>query len=536
MFLKLFFSFLIIIPKIKTEIEARIRLTSNNEFIIETQDFSESKLYIARAYYNNTLNETGWDTLSITTNKIFSDEIQMKSIGKIEAFVTKDRIFNHYKNVMSFDNLEEKPLNFLIEQENYINEQYKKNPSDIYFYLAHLILVQFNSLYEEYNLICEEDKKINKEGFYLMQYQADLIEIKEKFNPPNYSKMTIEEFQNYILNKSHCSALFKVKEDLSDIYFGHNTWHCYSMMNRIFKEYNINLNHPLIKSKNVLFSSYPATLNSLDDFYITNQELIVIETTNIFFNNTLYKYINPNSLLCWQRVIIANFLSETSLEWTQHFSKYSSGTYNDMFMILDGKKIDLDKKIISDNSFYIIETLPNYTFVNDVTDYLKRSYFPSYNVPFDKENYKISNISNYIKEKPFIRNRLDYNFCSRAKIFRRDQYKIKDIETMKKMMRYNNYTKDEFSLNQPSFSISSRADLSKTSSCSGAYDAKLSSIKNIKGKKNKKIFIISGPTYNDDIKPFNWNNTENNMCRMIKREGLKDEMKFEWVEYVNKFD
>ena len=68
MFLKLFFSFLIIIPKIKTEIEARIRLTSNNEFIIETQDFSESKLYIARAYYNNTLNETGWDTLSITTN------------------------------------------------------------------------------------------------------------------------------------------------------------------------------------------------------------------------------------------------------------------------------------------------------------------------------------------------------------------------------------------------------------------------------------------------------------------------------------
>ena len=107
---------------------------------------------------------------------------------------------------------------------------------------------------------------------------------------------------------------------------------------------------------------------------------------------------------------------------------------------------------------------------------------------------------------------------------------------MKKMMRYNNYTKDEFSLNQPSFSISSRADLSKTSSCSGAYDAKLSSIKNIKGKKNKKIFIISGPTYNDDIKPFNWNNTENNMCRMIKREGLKDEMKFEWVEYVNKFD
>ena len=115
-----------------------------------------------------------------------------------------------------------------------------------------------------------------------MKYKAELIEINKKFNRPNYSEMTNEELRNYLLNRSHCSALFKVKDDLSDIFFGHNTWHSYAMMTRIFKEYNINLNHPLIKSKNVLFSSYPATLNSLDDFYITNQELIVIETTNIF--------------------------------------------------------------------------------------------------------------------------------------------------------------------------------------------------------------------------------------------------------------
>ena len=536
MFLKIFFFILIIIPNIKTEFEARIRITSNNEFIIETSNFSKTELYIATAYYNNSLNEIGWDTLSITTNNIFSDEIQMQSVGKIEAFVTKDRIYNHYKNVMSFDNLNEKSLDFLIKQENFINEQYNNNPSDIYFYLAHLILLQFNSLYEEYNLICDKDKKINKEGFYLMQYQADLIEINEKFHPPNYSQMTKEELKNYLLNKSHCSALFKVKEDLSDIFFGHNTWHSYSMMTRIFKEYNFNLNHPLIKSKNVLFSSYPATLNSLDDFYITNQELIVIETTNIFFNKTLYDYINPNSLLCWQRVIISNFLSETSLEWTKHFSKYSSGTYNDMFMILDGKKIDLENKKIEENSFYIIETLPNYTFVNDVTEYLKRSYFPSYNIPFDKENTKIANISNILKEKPSSRFDIDYDYSPRAKIFRRDQYKINDIESMKKMMRYNNYLKEEFALKEPSYTIASREDLKKNSSCVGAYDTKISSIKEIKGKKYKKIYIISGPTYDDGLIPFNWNSTENKYCKKLKREGLKDEMKYDWVEYINKFN
>ena len=52
-----------------------------------------------------------------------------------------------------------------------------------------------------------------------------------------------------------------------------------------------------------------------------------------------------------------------------------------MFMILDRKKINLEKGIIEDKSFYIIETLPNYIFINDITNYLNRTYWPSYNTP-----------------------------------------------------------------------------------------------------------------------------------------------------------
>ena len=58
-----------------------------------------------------------------------------------------------------------------------------------------------------------------------------------------------------------------------------------------------------------------------------------------------------------------------------------------------------------------------------------------------------------------MKNSSDYNNNIRAKIFRREEYKINNISEMKKIMRYNNYLNDNFSNFDPSKSISSRADL-----------------------------------------------------------------------------
>ena len=140
---------LIFLFSLSYELEARIYLTSSNEYIIETSNFSSS-IYTAVAYYNYTLEKKGWDTLSIKTNKIFSDEIQMESAGRLEGYLTRKRIYNHYINCKSFIDIKDKSYNFLVEQENFIVEFYKKNPENIYFYLGNLILIQFNSLINEY--------------------------------------------------------------------------------------------------------------------------------------------------------------------------------------------------------------------------------------------------------------------------------------------------------------------------------------------------------------------------------------------------
>ena len=84
---------LIFLFSLSYELEARIYLTSSNEYIIETSNFSSS-IYTAVAYYNDTLEKKGWDTLFIKTNKIFSDEIQMESAGRLEGYLTRKRIYN----------------------------------------------------------------------------------------------------------------------------------------------------------------------------------------------------------------------------------------------------------------------------------------------------------------------------------------------------------------------------------------------------------------------------------------------------------
>ena len=534
-----FFLIFIIIYSINCaeEIEARIRIDGKGEWIIENGPFDEEYLYVATAFYTPNLSEVGWDFLSITTNNNFNDELQAEGAGRLEASLTKERIFNHYTNMLSTAGpLKEKTANFFKKQEEFLLSKKSEYNSNPILYNAYLLYLQFKGLRDQYNKEVEESKKIEDIEFNVVNSFGDVFDINAKYNKPDFDAMDKEEIYKYFLLNNHCTALFKLKYDLSDIFFGHNSWYYLNMMTRIFKEYNFNFNDKSVKTHNVMFSSYPGSLVSNDDFYFTSKGLVVIETTNANYNNSVYDLITEESLLCWQRVQISNRMSESSKEWTEIFSKYNSGTYNNQYNILDTKRIEFGNYTkIQENTLMIIEQMPGLLEVNDVTDHLKFGYWPSYNVPYGKNISKYANITDTVNSKPEREMNLysQYDTCSRANIIRRDHNKVIDIDTMKNFMQYNDYLNDPFSHRQPGETIASRYDLRENNPiCYGAFDTKLSSVKEVKEKGKKTIYLYSGATR--QVEPYL--NFNSKACVNVTHEGIPDEPNNPWITFNNKFN
>ena len=201
----------------------------------------------------------------------------------------------------------------------------------------------------------------------------------------DFKKIDIKDLLRIFLEKNHCSALFKLKNGFSGLYFWHNTWNTYFSTIRITKEYNYNFNNRWARSKNIIFTSYPGTLSSLDYFYVSSHVLITIETTNSFYNDILYSEITHNSLFTCEWDMICNRISNSSKECAENFAKYNSGTNNNKFIVFDKNKINLVNKSIDMDAFYIVETLSGIAKINNVTDIFKFWYWSSFNLPFDKE-------------------------------------------------------------------------------------------------------------------------------------------------------
>lgn len=130
------------------------------------------------------------------------------------------------------------------------------------------------------------------------------------------------------------------------------------------------------------------------------------------------------------------------------------------------------------------------------------SYWPSYNIPFYSFIYDISGYPKAFAEYGDI---YSYRMCPRAQIFRRDHHKVVDHNTMKSIMRYNDWQTDPLSLGNSCNSISSRCDLNPPSNAAylgafGAIDAKIADSKDVK---DMKTLAVAGPTW-DSQPVFAW--------------------------------
>ncbi len=507
-------------------LNATVYITQHSGARVELNKFDRTN-GAAVATYDATLETKGWDYLSVElgSSSSIDDKTKAFAAGFLEGYLTANRIWTHHQNMHRFTwnggDMPEYVANFFKEQQKWVSTQVDSNPNDPYWQNVGFINQQFLGLVEGYNSVASN--KLSYTELHTMASFGDLFDITNIKHSarPNFNNMTTDQINTYVNENTHCSAIIKVAPDLSDIYFGHTSWFTFTSMTRIYKKYKFDFQNPLVKAKTIAFSSYPAVLASNDDFYVTSQKMVVIETTNVIIDTKLWDLVKPSSLLCWQRAMLANRISSTAPEWVQNFGKYNSGTYNNQFMALD-LKLFIPGEPIQNNTLWIAEQIPGLVQSEDVSGILQYGYWPSYNVPYSANINQLSGIYDLLKRHPDAKHTLSYQQCSRATIFRRDQTKVDSMAGIKRILRYNDYTKDPLSLNNPGYAIASRFDLSGSGSCGGGYDSKASSYSSLlKGE----ISIINGPTY-DQVPVFE------NKGQCGAREpfiGLPKVWKFDWI-------
>jgi len=477
---------------------------------------------VAWGSYKDTVNTTGWGALEIRTNGSYVDSVQLYGAGYLEGSLTALPIWQAHNNMI--DAVSDDVANFLITNDKWARSQADTYGStDSFWRQAGLVYNQFDGQMDGYNAQAASigKSKLSLLDFLLLSSVTDLGNIEQHFQPLNYSNLSDKEFDDLIDRSDHCSVLLKLLPDYDELYFGHTTWTQYRWMLRIYKTYYFDYQDTAVKAKGVIFSGYPGVMFSIDDYYLTTANLAITETTNNIFNNSEYALISPETLMTWVRVRVANALSSTGKEWTTNVGKYISGTYPNQWIVLDYKLFTPNQPLLP-NTLWVLEEIVSRATSADVTQYLERGDWRSYNVPFFLDIY---NISMYPQTVTAQGTDQSYDLAPRAKIFRRDVGNVVDMESFQYLMRYNNYQQDPYSEGSAKRVIASRGDLdTQNPVATGAIDAK---VINSQLMKNYTTIAIGTPTYQGQP-PFVWSESA---FASYPHVGQPDTFNFPWVEF-----
>ncbi|XP_019726491.1 phospholipase B-like 1 [Hippocampus comes] len=454
----------------------------------------------AYGFLNDTWPSTGWSVLEIRAGygeTSETDEITFFLAGYLEGFLTAQQMMDHYTNI--YPQLIHDPSilgrveNFIKQQDSWTRAQVKMNQSsDPLWKHAGFIVAQMDGLQAG---VAEWAKRQGKKPMSQFAIQflnavGDLLDLIQALTP------TSPHFQ--LPGMGHCSALIKMLPGFENLLFAHSSWFTYTATMRIYKHWDFHIAEPHAATGKLSFSSYPGFLVSLDDFYLLGSGLMMTQTTNNVFNSSLFDQISPKSLLAWQRVRLAHSLAHTGEEWAKIFSQYNSGTYNNQYMVLDRSKVKLGYGI-SDGALTVVEQIPGLVEYSDQTQALRQGYWPSYNVPFHRNIYKLSGYDVMWQQYG---EDFSYDLCARAKIFRRDQADVKDLDSLKHIMRFNDYKNDPYSEGNPCKSICCRKDLkTEEPSPGGCYDTKVT---DFQMAAEFRAEAVNGPTTQGGLPPFTW--------------------------------
>ncbi|CAF3461697.1 unnamed protein product [Rotaria socialis] len=491
---------------------------------------------LATGFWDQTYNTTGWSVLEIQTLDNETNFDQAYSAGVLEGQFSRELIGYQWQN-----NIDDICTNktefchylkqFFLIQLDWMYTQIESYPNDEYWHQVNLLLIQLNGLIDGYNNTLRGPRKELDDplSFFLFQVVESVGDLAGRLKVPNVPK------------HDSCSALIKILPNNSDIFVSHADWSNFRTMLKVIKRYSMPLKRTpmagssLIPGADTIFSSYPGTLHSVDDFYMTRPgNMTIIETTINNNNDDLTHNIIPISVPEWMRVVIANRLSDSGQDWVNNFFLFNDGTYNNEWMIVDFKQFTPGQSPRK-GFLTVAEQLVTNFLSEDMTDTLvNNTYWASYNNVYFPEFRKLSGEEALVKQKgPEL---YSWKNSSRAKIFERDHVTVVNLTTMIHMMRYNDFKNDPLSRCNcsPPYSseltIAARCDLNPSNGTypdsplghriHGATDAKIT---NYAMMQNFNLVAIAGPT-SDTQPPFVW--SESDFDTKVSHVGHPDKWNF----------
>jgi len=507
-----------------------------------TKEFTLKTVYdtsgAAFARWDNNITSTGWAFLELHTDMALDLNVQFYAAGMAEGYVSAGQMEYYATNQYAQwgftpQSIPSKIYTYMTQNMQFMRTHVpSSDPVEQQLWRGvNLTLSQYDGICAGYNLARQQNTSgvwmaiaLNAVDISLINAAGDMetiVDVYGGFQP-------VKNITQY--NRTDCSGLVRLVRDsngnVADLTFGQSTWRGYMLMNRVYKMLQIG---PTVIS----MSSQPGFISSKDDFYVNGEALAIYETTNSIYNQTLYNYLTPQSLLTWVRSAVATRLSRTAEQWTVFFARWNSGTYNNQFGIVDMKMIHPanKEKNLPPGTFWIIEQIPGFTQSGDLTDVLnKQAYFPSYNIPYFQNIY---NMSGYESDVPS----QSYTQCPRALIFARDAPKVENLADQRHIMRYNEYTTDPYSQGDPANAVCSRYDLRAGGpSAFGGVDSKVTSFLSLfpwgsptVSNMTYTVNAISGPTTQDPTvtPPFSWANPP---FTSVSHVGQPTVWNFTWVD------
>mmetsp|Transcript_26334 Transcript_26334/g.73628 ORF Transcript_26334/g.73628 Transcript_26334/m.73628 type:complete len:590 (-) Transcript_26334:224-1993(-) len=467
------------------------------------------------------VNETGWGRLFIKTSSTHAAAAH--AAGYLEGALTAKRFTQHLNNYKSYYKLEPLPQEvrtFVEASDAWTREQITRSGSaDTYWDNVGFIYAQLDGLLQGANDHLDPTERLSRMDLLLLNLQGDMEDVLQAARVtarPNFTSMSLLELNAWQRQRSHCSALVKLVPDGSELFTGHNMWWSYYAMLRVFKRYEFGT------KPTVAMSSYPGILASTDDFYQV-ENLVVMEATLPDWNAALLEAVSPRPLPCWIRAMTSSYLAKSGPDWMRTFSMHNSGTYNNMWMVVDYSKFTPGRPL-PEGVLTVGEQLPGYFYFEDQSRVLSYGYWPSYNKAVYPETQRSVRQDVMAKERG---PSFSHEFDVRAQIFRRDQGRVSSDEDMQRILRYNNFQKDPLARGSPNDQLAARGDLGNTSATAaffGAVDGKYTSFAHVRAQK---VVVVSGPTH-DDQPVFDWSRTST-LATMVSHVGQPDRFDFDWV-------